>query len=416
MHVRFLSHRNLSTLGTKRVCGARARLGAAVATVVIAAAPSVVCADDWKNNASGSWHDPNSWVDGTVPTASDFAFFTNLVTGTVSFTGDAVSNGVTLRNPTGVITFDVGAGNKWTQGIFTLLGEGNYLQSPAMVLSSGEIDTNLVLIGNNPFVDGHVTVTGSTSILTATRGSVRVGSDDGSNSTLLVSNGGTVRTSAGFLGLQNAVNCTITVTDPGSSFTVSNGFQIGSSIDDDVNGGGHHLDIVNAGQVSSGQLLVGVGGTFADAPNNTVKVSGANSKLTLTARTSSTSISTLALAVGFNDSGHTLLIENGGEVVANVSDVRLGSNVDSHNNLLQITNGTFTMNGTGALATAGSGRFDVRRGKFWIESGTATLPGLLANTGAESVLQLDGGTVIVANASVANSAPLLVGDGARAQP
>jgi hypothetical protein len=92
--------------------------------------------------------------------------------------------------------------------------------------------------------------------------------------------------------------------------------------------------------------------------------------------------------------------------------VRLGSNIDSNNNLLHMTDGTFTMNGSGVLTTAGSGRFDVRRGKFWIENGTATLPGLLANTGPESVLQLDGGTVIVGNANVSNSAPLLVGDGA----
>src|SRR5688572_26560064 len=114
MHVHLLSG---SALRTNRFRVTRARLGAAVAAVVITAAPSALYADDWKNNASGNWHDPNSWVDSTVPIASDFAFFTNLVTGTVSFSGDAVSNGVTLRNPTGVITFDIGVGNKWTQGV-----------------------------------------------------------------------------------------------------------------------------------------------------------------------------------------------------------------------------------------------------------------------------------------------------------
>jgi hypothetical protein len=124
MQIRFLSKRNPSAVRKNDSRATRARRGAALAAVVIAALPSAIYADDWKNNASGNWHDPNSWVDGTVPTATDFAFFTNLVTGTVSFGADAVSNGVTLKNVNGVITFDIGAGKKWTQGIFTSPGRG----------------------------------------------------------------------------------------------------------------------------------------------------------------------------------------------------------------------------------------------------------------------------------------------------
>jgi T5SS/PEP-CTERM-associated repeat protein len=135
-----------------------------------------------------------------------------------------------------------------------------------MVLSSGEIDTNLVLIGNNPFVDGHVTVTGPDSILTATRGSIRVGSDDGSNSTLLVDNGAFAHGAAGFLGLQNATNCRITVKDAGSRFTIDNTMTIGGGIDDDVPGGQHNFDILDGAVVSLGRTRMGQGGTFAAAP------------------------------------------------------------------------------------------------------------------------------------------------------
>jgi T5SS/PEP-CTERM-associated repeat protein len=410
MHVRFLSHRSLTGFGTNGSRRTGARLSAAVAAVIVAATPCAVYADDWKNNASGSWHDPNSWVDGTVPVASDFAFFTNLVTGTVSFTGDAVSNGVTLRNPTGVITFDIGAGNKWTQGIFTLLGEGNYLQSPSMILSSGEIDTNLVLIGNNPFVDGHVTVTGPTSILTATRGSVRVGSDDGSNSTLLVDNGALVRTASAFLGLQNAQNCRITVTGAGSRMLVDNSFTIGGGIDDDIPGGLHNFEILDSAVVSSGRVRMGQGGQFATAPGNTLRVN--NASLTLTARTSPTAISTSAIEIGQNNVDNTMIIENNATVVATAGDVILGTTAASTNNLLRMANGSLTLTGTGSLSTAGQGRLDVRRGRFVMEDGTATLPGLIANVGAESVLELNGGTVVVGNANVSNTVPLLVGNGA----
>jgi hypothetical protein len=46
--------------------------------------------------------------------------------------------------------------------------------------------------------------------------------------------------------------------------------------------------------------------------------------------------------------------------------------------------------------------------------GTATLPGLIANIGAESVVEFNGGTAIVGNANVSNTVPFLVGNGSGA--
>jgi hypothetical protein len=135
--------------------------------------------------------------------------------------------------------------------------------------------------------------------------------------------------------------------------------------------------------------------------------------LTLTARSSSTAISTSAIEIGQNNNDNTMTIENSA-VNATAGDVILGTAATSTNNLLRMTSGTLTLTGSGSLTTAGQGRLDVRRGKFAMDSGTVTAPGLIAAVGAESVLEFNAGTLIVGNANVSNTVPFLVGNGAGA--
>jgi T5SS/PEP-CTERM-associated repeat protein len=413
-----MNRESLTLVGQQKIWRNRlAALAVASVAAVFGWAAQTVQADQWNNPAGGSWHLGSNWLDGTVPTASDWAYFINdtMTNGTVTFTGNAVSQGLTLTNTTGTTIFDVGAGNTWTQSLYTIMGDGASppLQKPSLSLTSGSVSCVLFLIGNNNHTEAHVTITGPTSVYTASS-NFAVGSDSGSNSSLLVSNGGkAVSSSTAALGVQTAQNDSITVTDPGSKMTIASNFNIGGGIDTAVEGGHHHLDILNGGEMSSGRILVGVGGTLAAAPANTINVSGSNSKLTLTS-VSGVNPSVRALSLGFNNSDNTLNVSSDGQVVTTNGDIRVGENATSLNNLVHMTGGSITLAGAGNLTTAGSGLMDVRRGKLWMEGGTATLPGLLANTGATSLLQLDGGVVIVTNANVSNTAPLALGNGSGA--
>src|SRR5262249_21780625 len=90
-----------------------------------------------------------------------------------------------------------------------------------------------------------------------------------------------------------------------------------------------------------------------------------------------------------------------------------GENDGSGNtSLIHLSSGTLTMTGSGSLTTNGQGRLDARRGKFWMENGTAKTPGLGAATGGDSQLELDGGLIPLNNANVNNGSPMLIGNGA----
>ena len=118
-------------------------------------------ADDWINTSGGVWQVGTNWADGTQPAATtggaEWAFFhdqvvggaTVAINGTITATGNMVSTGATFYNTSGSITFDLGAGTSWNPPTFVLLGETlAYFQKPTVVLKSGTIISNGLLIGN----------------------------------------------------------------------------------------------------------------------------------------------------------------------------------------------------------------------------------------------------------------------------
>jgi T5SS/PEP-CTERM-associated repeat protein/autotransporter-associated beta strand protein len=204
---------------------------------------------------------------------------------------------------------------------------------------------------------GPVTVTGAGSVLVQVFNDFNVGAS-ASGRQLVVSNGGTVGTFIGVIGRNStASNNEATVTGSNSLWTNSTSIYVG------YDGSGNSLVISNGGTAIGYTVFIG---TFASSSNNSVLVTGANSRL----NTSGT------LYFGYGGSGgNSLVISNGGTVAASSSDI----GVSSINNSALVT-------GAGSL---------------WTNSGTLRLG---PNNTNNALTVSDGGTLAASAISIAANA------------
>jgi len=112
-----------------------------------------------------------------------------------------------------------------------------------------------------------------------------------------------------------------------------------------------------------------------------------------------------SLFVGNNGAANTLTISNGASVMA--SNLIMGVNASSSNNVMNLSGAASQMVVPNA---AGTGTSDIRQGTFTQDGGTLRTDNLLV-TNAAGLYTLNGGTAIVANATISNGVVFTVGNG-----
>ena len=244
------------------------------------------------------------------------------VYGYIGFTNTSSNNSVLVT----------GADSLWTNrdSIYVgLLGNSNNLvisNGGAVAASDGGY-----IGANADSFNNRVLVTGADSIWT--NNFLYVGYEGSSNS-LVISNAGTVVNSNGYIGYDsNSTGNTVLVTGTGSLWTNSGILFVGE------NGAGNSLVISDGGRVISD--LFGAIGNVSSASNNSVLVTGTNSAWLSD-----------ALVVGFNGSGNSLIISNGGGVTLVAAQSEgfggiIGFGADSTGNSVLVT-------GTSGLETLGA--------------------------------------------------------------
>ena len=156
-------------------------------------------------------------------------------------------------------------------------------ESNHMIVTSGDLETGLLLIGNADGANNNrLEVTGTGTHWKAIGGSgtaaIRVGSNGGASSSLVVSKGGYMEsTTQTIVGLQGASNNEIIVTGAGSQYSNAQSISLGDNIAvekaDQTN---NQLKVLDGGFVTTRELIIG---TTVKSPDNTVTVSGPGSRL-----------------------------------------------------------------------------------------------------------------------------------------
>jgi len=162
-----------------------------------------------------------------------------------------------------------GAGSLWknkTYSSTTVIGE--YGSGNSLTISDGgEVQSYRTEVGAKTGADNNTVTVSDAGSLWKNTSYVKIG--EGSSNSLIVSNGGEVRSSTGYIGyLSGSDNNSVTVGGAGSLWTNSSVLYIGRA------GSDNSLIISNGGEVRSRSGHVG----FIVATNNFVTVSGADSK------------------------------------------------------------------------------------------------------------------------------------------
>jgi hypothetical protein len=382
------------------------------------AADAAAVSTVWNGPDIGDFLADANWSLG-APESGDTAIFNNNFNGTVAFSDSVDTLDLFLRNSAGMITFDVdptSSGNSYRMSRFTIVGaaagEANHL-----VAASGDLETGIVLIGNaNGANNNRVEVIGAGTYWKATGGpagtaAIRVGSNGGSNSALVISNGGRMEsTTQTIIGLQGASNNELIVTGSSSQYANAQSISLGDNIAAEIpNQTNNQLKVLDGGFVTTRELIVG---TTAKSPDNTVTVSGPGSRLNVRGgQQSPPTEGGQRHDIGRASSNNRLMIENGGVVDGNAIFL-LGREATSVNNLLSVQNGS--LSGWG---------IEIRQGKVLIDEGSIEISrafdnlamqylggSLLAETN-QAVIEFRSGNVATVNANVNNGSVFTVGDG-----
>ena len=242
-------------------------------------------------------------------------------------------------NNTVVIT---GSGSVWQNGFFYTdhlyvgySGAGNSL----IISNRGLLYVPNVssMIGVNASSSNNsVLVTGNGSVWTNLSGNLTIGGIGGGNS-LVISNGGAVIGSSGSyctIGRSSSWN-RVTITGTGSTWQVSYTLYVGGP-------GNNSLTVANGGTLYAEFCTVGIG-FISGGSNNKALVTGRGSVW-----------SSPFLNIGWNDSGNSLVVSNGGLVVS--SSLNTGMNAGDGNQIVVTGTGSvLNVNGTMLLGSSGTG-------------------------------------------------------------
>ncbi|GMU20384.1 MAG: hypothetical protein AMXMBFR13_04810 [Phycisphaerae bacterium] len=234
-------------------------MGTCLACVLLA--PPAAPADVWDNIDVGIWTSDFNWADGTAPTATDEAIIDNGGTANVVFPG-AVAQSLLVAD---------GAVEVFSSG--TLMTSG--IPGP-----NGELPTDAIGYEG----DGTVTVRGPMANWSSTNALVlglSPSPDTPSNGTLNIVMGGTVESAAAHLAItslspgQSPITGTVSVRGDGSTWNVSGPIQMGI-------GGDSTLMITDGGTVTCNGIIIGLFDVFSSITNThaTATVDGTGSALT----------------------------------------------------------------------------------------------------------------------------------------
>jgi len=254
-----------------------------------------------------------------------------------------------------------------------------------IVTNGGSVTSGSTGLGGNlSSTNNLVAVSGAGSRMTTLGGGsvFRIG-DGSAFNRLLISEGGAVTDGYGVVGYPvGASNNSVLVTGSGSAWT--NGVLfIGEG------GTSNSVTVANGGQVQSFTSIIGV---VASASNNWATVTGTNSFWT-TAGT---------LNVGGAGSGSRLQVSSNGTVTA--SAMTLGDQLTSSNNVLSIAAGNVMVTNA-----SGTGVLDVRSGKVEFTAGTLIADELLLFNDT-ATFTFNSGTLVTRSATIYTGFTLDNGD------
>jgi T5SS/PEP-CTERM-associated repeat protein len=185
-----------------------------------------------------------------------------------------ISNGGTVQNSTGIIGFTNSSNNSvlvtgknslWSNSAAVIVSRSG--ASNSMVISDGGTVKNSVgTIGSNSLASNNSVLVTGTNSLWSNSSSLTVGGNGSSNS-MVISNGGKVQNTAGFIGFGSSSNNSVLVTG-------MNSLWIGDYLYVGYSGASNILVISNGGTVRNADGLIG---SIASSSNNSVLVTGIDS-------------------------------------------------------------------------------------------------------------------------------------------
>ena len=311
------------------------------------------------------------------------ALLTNSGVGSVGFLGAGRSNAA----------FVSGAGSRWHTRDELYVGYSS--NGNRLVISTGGGVVNLyAIVGTlSSSSNNDVLVTGTGSFW-SNRGELYIGSL-GSGNQLVVSNGGLVVNTDGFLGSEtNSGNNSALVTGTGSLWSSMDALSVGYS------GDGNRLVVSNGGMVVSSNGYIGFAAT---ADNNVSVVTGPGSVWS----------NRSGLYIGGAAAGNELIVSNGGTVVAGTDDasgsgVFVGATSNFNHNRFVVDGGTLR-----AKNASGTSVLELRRGTNLLNSGLIDVDRLLL-TFTLGQLQFNGGTLQSGGTTNNNTRVFTVGNGTSA--
>ncbi|MFN4298016.1 MAG: autotransporter-associated beta strand repeat-containing protein [Brevundimonas sp.] len=273
-------------------------------------------------------------------TASDYVF-APLITGTggvshyagtTILTADNSWNGLTAIHG-GLLVIE-GASNQAVGAyhVGQLAGDDGEL----ILRAGGTIESGNVTIGTDSGAHGAVTVTGADSAWDVSGGNFRVGEDG--VGILTISDGGSVNSYYGTVGLRAGGSGEATVTGSGSAWTVTSEFVVGST-------GEGALLISDGGQITAGQGVIGgLAGAVGDVTVTGTGASWANSG---------------ALYVGYQGQGDLIVAQ--GATVSNNAGL-LGSQTGSSGSARITGAGSVWSNSVLYVGALGAGALEIADG------------------------------------------------------
>ncbi len=363
----------------------------------MASSGGTIGSSDWAGHNHVIVTGPNSaWNNsGQLYVGGKIYFNTLLISdgGTVNNTDGIIGNSMSAYDNQVTVT---GPNSAWNNNGQLTVGDYGAFNT-LLITNGGTVNSIDGMIGRSfSGHDNQVTVAGPDSTW-SNLGALTVGAA-GSQNTLLITDGGQVSSSTGFIGERSSGgfgdgNQAI-VSGLNSAWNISGALTVGGRATDSM------LLITNGGTVNSTDGIIGRDG-LSDNTHFIVSghatVSGANSAWNNSGQ----------LSVGYGSADNTLLVADGGTVSA-AAGVVVGFDSTSTNNLVTVDGGMLRATNVGDTAT-----LDIRRGTTVLNAGLIEADRLVM-TNPPGQFTFNSGTVRTRGMTVDNGSAFVVGNGSGA--
>lgn len=334
--------------------------------------------------------DASSAFSGNMQDNGGVLAFEKSGSGTFTFTGTGSYSGGTYVSG-GVMNVEGSGSISGTKELWVYNND-----STLNISNGGTVSATNALIGQGGSTGSQINVTGATSSLSVSD-TLNVGYD-GTNNALNVSEGTVAAGSLWIGGVATAAGSTVNLTDT-ASLVVSNSLIIGYA------GTGSSLNVLGGSQASVTGTSDVIMGYEATSTGNSLLVSGVGSTFS--------SPSNKTLYVGFDGASNSLVVEDGGTLVTGNARIGGGTNpvtgADSDGNAVTVDGGgaggaSWAVNGTLQVGSQGdnntlnitNGGVVTATGNIWVGYTNANNSNnLVYITGENSKLETTGGDLII---------------------